>query len=230
MASHILVTIADQVATILATISMDAIRTEQDDAAPTELVAGPVGDRCTNCQQSLASDQRYCVNCGQRRGKPRFTMESLAAQAAPAKSPEPKHHRTRISSATTLVAGIATLLLAMGVGVLIGHSSNSTPTRASAPAIVTVGNGGTTAAGVGATGRGATAVTSKHHAKVAKTKQVVVHVNAAVKAKAAAAANKVFGNNASNLVNNPTVQPGQTCSGGSGCENGKFTGNFFPGG
>jgi hypothetical protein len=201
---------------------------EQDDAATTELVAGPVGDRCTNCQNPLASDQRYCVHCGQRRGKPRFSFDSLGAQAAAAEAPEPKPHRSRVSSATTLVAGVATLLLAMGVGVLIGHDSNGSPTRASAPAqIVTVGGGA--AAGVGSSGGGATAKLKKS-GKVHKTKQVVVHLNAQVKAKASAAANKVFGNNGGNLVNNPTVQPGQACSGGAGCQNGKFTGNFFGGG
>lgn len=228
--SHILVTIADWVRTILATMSMDVIKNEQQDTAPTELVAGTVGDRCTHCQKPLASDQRYCVNCGTRRGKPRFSFDSMAAQAKPAEAPEPKPHRSRVSSATTLVAGIATLLLAMGVGVLIGHNSNSTPTRASAPAIVTVGGGGTAASGVAATGGGAAAASTKHHAKAGKTKQVVVHLNGAVKAKASAAANKVFGSNAGNLVNDPTVQPGQACSGGAGCENHKFTGNFFPGG
>src|SRR5947209_1507242 len=100
-----LVTIADPTATILAAMSMDALGTGQDDAT-TELVAGTVGDRCTNCQKPLAADQRYCVNCGQRRGKPRFSFESLAAQAAPGQAPPPKPHRSRVSSATPLGAGV----------------------------------------------------------------------------------------------------------------------------
>ena len=91
---------------------------------------------------------------------------------------------------------------------------------------MTVGSGGATA---GVAASGVTAHT-KAHPKVGKVKSVVVHLSAAVKAKANAAAAKVFGNNAGNLVNNPTVQPGQACSGGAGCQNGKFTGNFFPGG
>jgi hypothetical protein len=198
--------------------------TDDEEPATNELLAGAVGDRCTNCQKPLASDQRYCVNCGNRRGKPRFSFDSLAATAG-APPAEPKPHRTRISAATTLVAGVATLLLAMGVGVLIGHNSNS-PTRASAPAqIVTVGSGGATSGVAG----GVTGNT-KAHKKGGKLKPVVVHLNAQVKAKASAAAAKVFGNNGGNLVNNPTVQPGQACSGGAGCQNGKFTGNFFPGG
>jgi hypothetical protein len=204
-------------------------REGHDETPTTELVSGTVGDRCTNCQKPLASDQRYCVNCGTRRGKPRFSFDSLAAQSAAAKHPEPKPQRKRMSSATTLVAGVATLLLALGVGVLIGHNSNSTPVRASAPAqIVTVGGGGAAgSAGAGNSSAGSATASLKKHGKVQKTKQVVVHLNAAVKAKAAQAASKVFGNNGGNLVNNPTQQVGQACSGGAGCNKGKFDGNFF---
>jgi hypothetical protein len=203
---------------------MDSIETEEPDAPTSELLTGVVGDRCSNCQNPLASDQRYCVNCGARRGKPRFTFDSLAAQSAPTDAPErPQHHRTRISAATTLVAGIATLLLAMGVGVLIGHNSNNT-TRASAPAqVITVGSGGAT--GVASSAGGTAAL--KKHGKVKKVKAVVVHLTAKTLQKANAAANKVFGNNGGALVSNPTQQVGGACSGGAGCNNGKFDGNFF---
>jgi hypothetical protein len=208
---------------------MHPVRTGDDgEAATSELLSGTVGDRCANCQKPLASDQRYCVNCGTRRGKPRFSFESLAAQSAPAEEPEPKHHRTRISAATTLVAGVATLLLAMGVGVLIGHNSNSTQKAAAAPQIITVG-GGSGATAAGSTAGNATA-NLKKSGKIHKVKKVVVHLTAQTKAKAAAAANKVFGNNGGNLVSNPTVQVGGACSGGAGCNNGKFDGNFFGGG
>jgi hypothetical protein len=135
-----------------------------------------------------------------------------------------------MSAATTLVAGVATLLLALGVGVLIGHNSNGTTQRAAAsPQIITVGGSGASAVGTGATAGGATAALKKS-GKVHKVKQVVVHLTAQTKAKAAAAANKVFGNSGGNLVQNPTVQVGGACSGGAGCQGGKFTGNFFGGG
>jgi hypothetical protein len=229
-ASHILVTNPDRVATILAPMSTDATRTEDDQGATTELVAGTVGDRCTNCSQPLASDQRYCVNCGQRRGKPRFSFESLAAKA-PAQPKEPKPHRHRVSSATTLVAGIATLLLAMGVGVLIGHnSSGSTKQAAAAPQVITVGGGGTAASTGSSNSGNATAAAKKKGAKAGKIKTVTVHLTGKVKAKASQAAAKVFGNNGGNLVNNPTEQVGQPCTSGAGCQGGKFTGNFFGGG
>ncbi|HEY2159781.1 MAG TPA: zinc ribbon domain-containing protein [Solirubrobacteraceae bacterium] len=210
-------------------MSMHPIRDDDDDAPTSDLLSGTVGDRCSNCQKPLAPDQRYCVNCGTRRGKPRFSFESLSAQAAPPETPEPKPHRTRMSAATTLVAGVATLLLALGVGVLIGHNSNGTTQRAAAsPQIITVGGSGA-AAGTGATAGGATAALKKT-GKVHKVKSVVVHLTAQTKAKAAAAANKVFGNSGGNLVKDPTVQVGGACSGGAGCQNGKFTGNFFGGG
>lgn len=212
-------------------MSTDATRTEADEGATTELVAGTVGDGCTNCGQPLASDQRYCVNCGQRRGKPRFSFESLTAQANAAKAPEPKPHRSRVSAATTLVAGIATLLLALGVGVLIGHSGNTSTNKAAAtPQIITVGGGGTAASTGSSSAGNATATAKKRGAKAGKVKTVTVHLSGKVKAKASQAANKVFGNNGGNLVNNPTEQVGQSCSGGAGCQNGSFTGNFFGGG
>ncbi len=205
--------------------------TEDGDRNPAAagLLAGTVGDRCANCQKPLASDQRYCVNCGTRRGRPRFSFESLAAQAAPAEPVETTPHPARISAATTLVAGVATLLLAMGVGVLIGHNGSSTTQKAAAmPQIITVGGSGA-AGGVASTGGNATAKLKKS-GKVHKVKQVVVHLTAQTTAKAAAAANKVFGNNGGNLVSDPTVQVGGACSGGAGCQGGKFTGNFFGGG
>jgi hypothetical protein len=46
---------------------------------------------------------------------------------------------------------------------------------------------------------------------------------------ATAAASKVLGSSGS-IAHNATQSVGGSCSGGSGCQNGKFTGNFFPGG
>ena len=206
---------------------MDAIRTAEEDAPTTELVTGAVGDRCANCQAALAPDQRYCVNCGARRGRPRFSYESMAAPAD-ATIP-PRTRPPRFSSGTSLVAGVATLLIAMGVGVLIGHDSNSsTPARAPAPQVITLGGGG---AGTGATaGTGTTSgATPAGKASKGKTKVTTVHVTAKTAKAASAAAGKVLGSS-NNLSNNVSQQVGGSCTGGAGCENGKFTGNFFPGG
>ena len=56
------------------------VREATDAEATTELVTGTVGGRCANCQAQLASDQRYCVNCGARRGKPSFPAAPQSAQ------------------------------------------------------------------------------------------------------------------------------------------------------
>src|SRR5450755_3368765 len=116
--------------------AMDVTRAAQDDAKTQQLVSSAVGDRCTNCQAPFASDQRYCVTCGERRGKAR---SNFAAPAAPA--PSPKRERApRPSSGATLIAGVATLLLAMGIGFLIGNANNNGNTRAAAapPQVITV--------------------------------------------------------------------------------------------
>lgn len=191
-----------------------------------DLLKGVVGDRCANCQAPLASDQRYCLSCGQRRGKPRFPVGSVTAYAVPAETAKPARTGPRVSPNTTLVAGLATLLLALGVGVLIGKGNGGNPKNAAGLQVLTVGGGGAGAGGSANTAD-ATAAAKAHKGKAVKP--TVVHINAKVKAAANNAAGKVLGTS-NNLSKDPTVQVGQSCSGGAGCENGKFTGNFFPGG
>lgn len=190
-------------------------------------------DRCAACNAPLAGDQRYCISCGERRGRPRFEVDSLASGAT---APEPaalSSHAAAprhawLSSGSTLIAGVATLLVAMGVGVLIGHGNNSgTSGRAAPPAAAPVnvhisGGGGS----AGATTR------AKHARKQssASTKPAKAPVSKKVAAKATQAAQKVTGGSAKVVA--PTVKQGQSCgnSGASGCQGGKFTGNFFGGG
>ena len=218
-------------ATILARVSTDAMRgaSVADDAPTTELLTGVVGDRCPNCQSPMAADQRYCLNCGERRGRARFSPETFAARPAPAVeevSVASHHHpRSRFSSATTLLAGVATLLIAMGVGVLIGHNSNSTSGKPTSQ-VISVSGGGTAAPNTTASTPTATNAgkTAKSH-KVAKA--TVVHVTAKTAKAATAAASKVLGTS-KNLSNNVQQSIGGSCSGGAGCQGGKFTGNFFP--
>lgn len=219
---------------------MDAIRAPEKDAptaadAPTtELVTAAVGDRCASCQAPLAPDQRYCVNCGERRGRARFSPETFATTTttttAAVADGIPPQRQPRFSSAATLIAGIATLLVAMGVGVLIGHDSNSgTPARASAPQVIRLGAGGGTAANTTANNSTASHKSATKHGKQAKTK--VVHVTAKTAKAATAAASKVLGSSAnSTLSKNVQQKVGGSCAGGAGCQNGTFTGNFFPGG
>jgi hypothetical protein len=110
-----------------------------------------VSDACPNCGATFAPDQRYCLACGQRRGDPRlpfmdavvFMEASKRPQptAAPVEIPPPSH-RPPVSANASLVAGVATLVLAIGVGVMIGRSGdNSSNTASAAPQIIRVGGG-----------------------------------------------------------------------------------------
>lgn len=114
------------------------------------------GDSCPNCGAPLAPDQRYCLACGQRRGDPRLPfmdavtfMESAkqppqADAAAAGVAAQPPDRRPFISANASLVAGVATLVLAIGVGVLIGRSGDSGAGNAGnqAPQIIRVGGAG----------------------------------------------------------------------------------------
>jgi hypothetical protein len=113
---------------------------------------------CPHCGTPLALDQRYCLECG----APRTYLSGMlldrlrapaAAQAAPGQPLQPPlggagavppvtptapgASTWQRGSVLTLIASIGVLLLAMGVGVLIGRSGGSS-SGASAPQIVTV--------------------------------------------------------------------------------------------
>jgi hypothetical protein len=212
----------------------------QNDGPTSQLLSGAVGDRCASCGAPLASDQRYCIQCGERRGKSRFTPATTTTPAAQATAQvahvpaEPP--RSRQPSGATVVAGIATLVLALGVGVEIGRiakGNGSGARAAAAPQVITVNGGGgaaqTTAAG------GSTAAPKAHHhaAPPPKTeKKKAQQAAAAAKPtqqavqKASHAASSVLGGGAGQQNN--TVTSGGSCSSGSaGCQGGHFTGNFF---
>ncbi|HLY49604.1 MAG TPA: zinc ribbon domain-containing protein [Solirubrobacteraceae bacterium] len=210
-------------------MSTDAIRATDEAAPTTELVTAAVGDRCAKCQTPLAADQRYCLNCGERRGRARFSPAAFTTTTATTTAvgaPPVPPRQPRLSSAASLVAGVATLLIALGVGVLIGHDSNGTPARSQAAQIITVG-GGTAAPNTATTSSTPAAGSKAKSGK--KAKPTVVHVTAKTAKAATAAASKVLGSGGS-LSHNVTQKVGGACSGGAGCQGGKFTGNFFPGG
>ncbi len=186
-------------------------------------LAGPPGDRCQNCQAPLASDQRYCVSCGERRGRARFSFDALAEAPAPAPAPAAPapRHRSRVSASINFIAGIATLLLAMGVGVLIGHNSSAgnkvIQAAAQAPQVIKIEGGGT---------GGSSAGGSRHRRASNIPKAPQAHLSAKVAKAVNSSASKVLGSAAGNLA--PAgVQVGQACAHGAGCQGGKFTGNFF---
>src|SRR5689334_6335389 len=95
---------------------------------------GVVSGQCQSCGSLLAADQRYCLVCGERRGKARFSVSALAPPPPPPPPVASRPRGLRVNAGAAFVAFVAVLLLAMGVGVLIGHTNNSQAVqRADAP-------------------------------------------------------------------------------------------------
>ncbi len=133
-----------------------------------------------------------------------------------------------MSSGATLIAGVGVLLLAIGLGVLIGrlgHNNTSTP-RASAPSTIIV-PGASAGATTASTPTSTVARSTPHlSGKLKKAAAATAPPSAAVSKKGQAAASKVLGGSSTTLAP-ATVTNGQTCTSGAGCQGGKFTGNFF---
>jgi uncharacterized protein YegP (UPF0339 family) len=127
----------------------------------TESIASPptpVGSPqpCARCGALLADDQRYCLECGERQvpissvllgGVPAIagTQSQPQSPQPPASgSPSPPEDSAGRSSAVTVIAGVGVLLLAMGVGVLIGRSGASRPAAAPAEVITVAPSGAAT--------------------------------------------------------------------------------------
>lgn len=118
---------------------------------------------CAHCGAPLAPDQRYCLECGRRRTEAR--SQFLDGLAAPSPTPRggsfagPSGDRPLKGNAwgggASTIAAVGVLLLAMGVGVLIGRSG---PTKTvTAPAqVLSVATPGASS-GVGAVGSPTTA-------------------------------------------------------------------------
>lgn len=206
--------------------------------APTEPfspIVDVASDRCPNCGADLAVDQRYCVECGARRGKPRYTL--AAPEPVVPAAPVPTRSGAWFSPGAALLTGLAILLLALGVGVLIGHSGTNALGRQ--PVNVTVGAGSAAPSGSSASTGG----TAARRSSTAHKARSGAHAKSASHAAAKplpAAARKVAAPKplkkaaaiASKHVTSTTGQSsiGSTCSGGAGCHNGKQTGVFFGGG
>jgi hypothetical protein len=147
-----------------------------------------------------------------------------AVQRPPqAPPPPPKKKRAGISPNAALIAGVGTLLLALGIGVLIGRSGHQevASTAPAAPIVIQSQGGGK---------EGAVATKSKTttggNAANAKTKKQKA---AALKqAEAHPAAEEVLKPAGDVKLAPPTVKPGDKCEpDAAGCEGGEFTGDFF---
>jgi hypothetical protein len=113
---------------------------------------------CRSCGAPLAADQRYCLQCGTRRAEARLPFLDILAQQVPAAAAAQTSTTTttqrgpaawlgRMSTNAAAVAGVACLLLALGVGVLIGGLGSDDSSAASAtPQVISVGGAAPAAA------------------------------------------------------------------------------------
>jgi hypothetical protein len=104
-------------------------------------VVGQEGETCEQCGSVLATDQRYCINCGCRRGEARVDYEhrlagghSTANGAMPAAAPPAQQWSPVVAIGAIALLGVFLLL-----GVLIGKKDNNTTqtVAAQAPATTT---------------------------------------------------------------------------------------------
>jgi hypothetical protein len=117
---------------------------------------GEAGEPCVGCAAPLAADQRYCLECGQRRTGPRVDYSRYLAPAGGDARPSPASMETppaaspsaeppprppgpeRDLAPLAAVGGIAVLGLMLLVGVLIGRGGGDAAS-APPPQVITVG-------------------------------------------------------------------------------------------
>ncbi len=131
-------------------------------------------ESCRSCGGPLATDQRYCLNCGQRRGEPRIEFRrhlpgtpttsngTTSASPAPVSAAPPVEEKAqpqRDYTPLAAVGGIAVLGLMLLVGVLIGQGNSPSPSTAPTQVVVPTetGNSDTTASEEGTGGEAAKA-------------------------------------------------------------------------
>lgn len=220
------------------------------DDAPLIGMASP--DRCPTCGADMAPDQHYCVECGNRRGKPRFSLDNK-----PAPVPTPvaeKQSRFRLSSSATLLLGILVLMLALYTGTQLEKNNGSDTGYHSSTPKITINNTGGSSSGDGetadttSTASGTStkkAATSKTSAsKPTNTTKVAslsgkqnsginikdIHTKAQRKAATKKALTQTTKLKGGKSIGSEKTTIGSKCSDNVvGCQNGKYTGNYFGG-
>jgi hypothetical protein len=164
------------------------------DATQPTVAMEPVGaEPCPHCAATLALDQRYCLECGAPRtylsGMLLERLRAPAANGQPGQPPQAGGPNAALppnglappngvapfgapastspwqrGGALTLITGIGVLLLAMGIGVLIGRSGGSSGSSSAPPQVISVGG-----APAGAAGTPTTATTTPAETPAAKT-------------------------------------------------------------
>ena len=118
-------------------------------------------ESCAGCGSPLAADQRYCLECGERRtarssvlagGPPARSDAQPSSAAAPASGTgaSTADGAGQRNNTVTVIAGVGVLLLAMGVGVLIGRAGASKPAPTSAQVITVAAPGAAASTGAAA--------------------------------------------------------------------------------
>ncbi len=140
------------------------MRTRRQHTLSTESIASPSSsslgatEPCAICGAPLAPDQRYCLQCGERRApisaflrgnEPGTSRAPNPTPTAPPPGALPATGARRNNNALTVIAGVGVLLLAMGVGVLIGRAGVSKQSQAPAE-VITVGSTAGSGAATGA--------------------------------------------------------------------------------
>ncbi len=113
-----------------------------------------MAETCEQCGAPLAPDQRYCLECGRRRGGPRVDYRhymagsagpsepGAATEAAAPASGDETETAQRDYAPLAAVGGIAVLGLMLLVGVLIGKGNSDTTAATPAPVVIKGPSGG----------------------------------------------------------------------------------------
>lgn len=103
-------------------------------------VVGQEGDTCEQCGSVLATDQRYCLNCGWRRGETRVDYEKrlnggvVATANGAVATATPSNQQWTPAFAILAIALLGVMLL---LGVLIGKKGNGNTQTVAAQAAPT---------------------------------------------------------------------------------------------
>ncbi len=100
---------------------------------------GEAGETCRECGMPLAADQRYCLNCGRRRGEARVdfhqhlpieeaAQNGVAAPRPSSVAPPTTEKPQRDYAPLAAVGGIAVLGTMLLIGVLIGKGDGGSAT------------------------------------------------------------------------------------------------------
>jgi hypothetical protein len=103
-------------------------------------VVGQEGDTCEQCGSVLATDQRYCLNCGWRRGEARVDYERRLVAVQPTANGAVASASAGTGqqwSPIVAIGAIALLGVFLLLGVLIGKKDNNTTQTVAAQAAPT---------------------------------------------------------------------------------------------